>query len=190
VGPGTYRYMFEVEDVGGGGNYQVLIDNILARYPDGADQVVGGAGQVGEPQIIMTADQLTDALRGKFGNDTIDGGAGNDILFGDAMSWVAHDGIAAGSGLDVLRAALQSSLGREPEYEDIYAHIRDNHAAFNVPTSTQGGNDVLHGGLGDDLLYGQGGDDRLRGGQGDDILYGGAGADTFVWEVGDMGNDV
>src|SRR5690606_1488570 len=137
-----------------------------------------------------TAEQLTDALRGNFGNDTIDGGAGDDILFGDAMSWIAHDGIDAGSGLEALRDALQSSLGREPVYEDIYVHIRDNHAAFNVTTSTQGGNDVLHGGLGDDRISGQGGDDRLRGGQGDDILYGGAGADTFVWEVGDMGNDV
>src|SRR5690606_13098043 len=141
VGPGTYRYVFEVEDSAGGGNYRVQVDNIQVNHPDGADTVTGGAGQVGNPQVIMTADQLTDALRGSFGNDTIDGGAGNDILFGDAMSWVAHAGIAAGSGLEALRAALQPSLGREPEYEDLYQHIRANHAAFNS-ASTQGGNDV------------------------------------------------
>src|SRR5690606_7253144 len=57
VGPGTYRYVFAVADNTSANSYQVQIDNILVRYPDGSNEVVGGAGQAGDPQIIMTADQ-------------------------------------------------------------------------------------------------------------------------------------
>lgn len=190
VGPGTYRYVFGVEDNTSANSYQVLIDNILVRYPNGTNEVIGGAGQAGDPQVIMTAGQLTDALRGSFGNDTINGGAGDDILFGDALAWVAHGTLTAGSSLEALRDQLRTVLGREPTLDDVQDQIRGNDAAFNVPAATQGGHDALDGGLGNDILYGQGGNDRLRGGQGDDILYGGAGADTFVWAAADMGNDV
>ncbi|MGY1408093.1 Ig-like domain-containing protein [Luteimonas sp. A611] len=189
VGQGTYRYVFGVEDRSPGGDFQVQIDNIRYNYPDGTNTVTSGAGQAGNPQIIMTAGQLTDALRGNFGNDTIDGGAGNDILFGDALSWLAHGSVPAGTGLETLRTHLEAELGAPPEQQDIYDYIWHNHATFS-PGESHGGNDILDGGLGNDLLFGQGGNDVLRGGQGDDILYGGAGADTFVWEEGDMGNDL
>lgn len=53
-----------------------------------------------------------------------------------------------------------------------------------------GGNDVISGGSGNDILYGYGGDDSIFGGAGNDILngglgfdslYGGAGIDTAVY---------
>src|SRR5690606_6753197 len=47
------------------------------------------------------------------------------------------------------------------------------------------GNDELHGGADDDILYGGAGDDHLIGGDGDDILYGGAGDDHLVGGAGD-----
>ncbi|MDZ3994398.1 immunoglobulin-like domain-containing protein [Pseudomonas sp. Teo4] len=52
------------------------------------------------------------------------------------------------------------------------------------------GNDTLLGGEGNDLLFGGAGNDALTGGKGNDILSGGAGADTFVWKLGDIGQDV
>ncbi|WEZ88825.1 retention module-containing protein [Pseudomonas sp. NyZ480] len=52
------------------------------------------------------------------------------------------------------------------------------------------GNDTLLGGDGNDLLFGGAGNDALTGGKGNDILSGGAGADTFVWKLGDIGQDV
>ena len=52
-----------------------------------------------------------------------------------------------------------------------------------------GGEDVLYGGAGDDLLRGEGGEDILYGGAGDDILKGGGGRDTFVFESG-AGKDI
>jgi serralysin len=56
------------------------------------------------------------------------------------------------------------------------------------------GNDRLSGLAGDDLLQGQGGADKLRGGDGDDVLdgaagrdqlWGGAGEDTFLFRARD-----
>jgi Ca2+-binding RTX toxin-like protein len=52
------------------------------------------------------------------------------------------------------------------------------------------GSDYISGGAGNDTLDGGIGNDILIGGEGDDILFGGAGADTFVWQAGDIGNDV
>jgi Ca2+-binding RTX toxin-like protein len=49
------------------------------------------------------------------------------------------------------------------------------------------GSDDIHGGPGDDTLYGQGGDDQIHGGAGNDTIVAGSGAD-FVW--GGDGNDV
>ncbi|MEP4206950.1 MAG: calcium-binding protein, partial [Marinobacter alexandrii] len=46
----------------------------------------------------------------------------------------------------------------------------------------QGQNDLLVGGIGNNVLRGMDGDDILMDGYGDDTLWGGAGADTFVLE--------
>ena len=43
----------------------------------------------------------------------------------------------------------------------------------------EGGDDVIDGGSGDDLVYGQGGDDEIVGGVGDDDLYGQSGNDVI-----------
>ena len=48
-----------------------------------------------------------------------------------------------------------------------------------------GGNDELHGEMGDDMLFGGRGDDTLNGGAGDDMLSGGPDNDTFSGGDGD-----
>ncbi len=48
-----------------------------------------------------------------------------------------------------------------------------------------GGDDVLDGGWGDDVLHGRKGDDVLDGGRGDDVLYGGKGHDVLDGGWGD-----
>ncbi|MEM9090651.1 MAG: spondin domain-containing protein [Cyanobacteria bacterium P01_F01_bin.53] len=53
--------------------------------------------------------------------------------------------------------------------------------------TTEGGNDVLNGGLGNDTLEGGGGNDVLNGGGGDDTMLGGDGDDTLI---GGGGNDI
>ena len=58
---------------------------------------------------------------------------------------------------------------------------RDN---WLVP-ATEGDDDELYGGSGNDWLFGEFGEDRLVGGSGDDLLTGGAGNDTYVINAGD-----
>jgi Ca2+-binding RTX toxin-like protein len=104
------------------------------------------------------------------GNDTMDGGAGNDTAFGDSSAivaprvtvvsdvhwWNRHE--AAEAAWDVV--------------EDL-AEARQSHAGSE---DSDDNNDVLLGGEGDDLLFGQAGRDRLEGGNGNDILVGGSGS--------------
>ena len=162
-------------------------------------------GPVGQPQIVNTADELKAALEGgktstdlaAVGNDTIDGGKGHDIIFGDAINtdnldWSKIAGgrpadMPNGSGLTALEKYLELSLGHKPSNADLYDYIKANHADFNVADDTRGGNDMIHGGAGNDIIYGQGGNDILYGDEGDDLIYGGTGDDKLY---GGDGNDV
>lgn len=218
-GTGDYRYVFTVEDDSGSGagNYQVQIDNITINYATGMGNNSGQVtGVAGEPDLVMTAEQLDYALAAgslsaelkPVGNDVVHGGDGNDIIFGDTINtdWLTWSGRdldsanqpdAAGSGMAALTKYLlmNPSLLEDPsegvQSVDYYNFIKAHHAEFNVAGDTRGGDDVLYGDGGNDILYGQGGNDILHGGAGDDTLYGGTGADQFVFDVAiDNGNDV
>jgi Ca2+-binding RTX toxin-like protein len=155
---------------------------------------------VGEPQIATTPDELQSALQGgdvikdiaDMGSDTISGGDGVDILFGDSINtdnlpWGTEGNpskpsdLESGTGLAALELFLELKNGTAPNELEVYEYIKANHELFDVADDTRGGNDTLDGGKGNDILYGQGGDDVLIGGLGDDILTGGEGADIFKW---------
>ncbi|CAB3736880.1 hypothetical protein LMG1866_05145 [Achromobacter ruhlandii] len=163
-------------------------------------------GAVGQPQIVNTAKDLAAALQGgssstdpaAVGNDIINGGAGNDIIFGDTLNtdgnvlnWASVGGrpadLAQGSGLKALQVFLEMRDGHAPTSGDLYQYIKDHHADFNLADDPRGGDDTIHGGTGDDIIYGQGGNDTLYGDDGNDIIYGGAGDDKLY---GGDGNDV
>ncbi|WP_164461406.1 Calx-beta domain-containing protein [Alcaligenes faecalis] len=166
------------------------------------------SGSAGTPDIVHTAEDLAAALQGgsssnellNVGDDTVLGGDGNDIIFGDAINtdgdvlpWYEIPGgrptdLPDGAGLKALEVFLELKNGSAPSNTDLYAYIKGNHEAFNVAGDTRGGNDTLDGGSGNDILYGQGGNDTLIGGAGNDILFGGAGNDTFQWNAGDQGS--
>jgi hypothetical protein len=61
------------------------------------------------------------------------------------------------------------------------------HGQFNLPTTLRGGpgNDILHGGHGNDELDGGSGKDKITGGHGDDVLLGGPGKDKLLGGDGD-----
>ncbi|WP_337220976.1 VWA domain-containing protein, partial [Vibrio cholerae] len=161
--------------------------------------------QAGEVQIVNSAEELKAALQGsktitdiaEMGNDTVNGGYGDDILFGDAINtdnlpW-GQDGnpdkpsdLVDGAGYDALVMFLELRDGVTPSQVAIYEFIKDNHELFNVAGDSRGGNDILNGGEGNDILYGQGGNDILIGGLGNDILTGGSGEDLFKWVDGDL----
>jgi len=202
VGAGTYRLAFTVDDKSNNlANATMWIDNI--------SRVDYTKVPVGKVEIVNSADELSVALHGgsnahvpvTVGNDTIHGGDGNDIIFGDVINtdglkW-GVDGnptkptdLHDGAGVKALETFLELKNGIAPTNGDLYDYIRANHETFNVAGDTRGGADQLYGGGGNDILYGQGGNDLLVGGAGDDILFGGAGADTFAWQKGDFGKDV
>ncbi|CUA97043.1 VCBS repeat/type I secretion C-terminal target domain (VC_A0849 subclass), partial [Comamonas thiooxydans] len=200
------------------GNGQITLPNSWNFWgnPNGWDTVSGKTGAI---DIVNTANDLAVALKGgsstsnpaEVGHDTVYGGDGNDIIFGDAintdhLAWAGHPaGSHNGGGLDSLKEYLTALDGVAPTNDRIYDFIKQNPGQFDVAGDTRGGNDELHGGKGDDIIYGQGGNDvlwgddgndklyggtgndTLIGGKGDDILIGGAGDDIFVWLKGDQG---
>ncbi|WP_037428834.1 VCBS domain-containing protein [Shewanella colwelliana] len=159
--------------------------------------------------VILGSEQLL--LQG---DDTVNSGDGNDIIFGDI---VAFDGIE-GQGYAALQKFVAQQTGENPadvSIQDVHEYVSANPSLFDTSRSDDG-NDILAGNRGDDILFGQGGNDELHGGSGDDLLIGGSGldhliggsgsdtligglgddtltggtdADTFVWQQGESGTD-
>ena len=174
----------------------------------------------GKPLTNIDPSKIADAVLGHTeatvpGADNVNGGDGNDIIFGDLVSF---NGIS-GEGYDAIKAFVAQNTGitlANLTGQDVHKYITAHYADFDV-SGSKDGNDTLLGGAGDDILFGQGGDDYLDGGKGNDILLGGtgkdtliggegndlliggagndiltggSGADTFAWKAGDYGNDV
>ncbi|MCF7534713.1 retention module-containing protein [Pseudomonas petrae] len=154
----------------------------------------------GHAQTNVNADDLAKAVLGDQkaiapGSDTLNGGDGNDLLFGDLITFNTQGGITA------LKAFAADTLHVNVSTIDdktLHSFVTNNLDAVahlaNSSSTSQDGNDTLLGGNGNDILFGQGGDDILNGGNGNDILMGGkgndiltggAGADTFAWKAGD-----
>ncbi|BBP68134.1 hypothetical protein PHLH6_01380 [Pseudomonas sp. Seg1] len=163
------------------------------------------------PQTNIDPKDLANSIIGHTeatmpGNDIVSGGDGNDILFGDLVSF---NGIA-GEGYQAMQAFVAQQTGVDVSKvttSNVHQYITEHYQAFDVSGAHDGndtllggagndilfgsgGNDLLDGGKGNDILLGGTGNDTLIGGQGNDILIGGSGADTFVWKSGDTGNDV
>jgi serralysin len=167
---------------------------------------------------VLTGDAGDNVLKGGDGNDTINGGAGADWLDGgsgvNALTGGSGDdtyvvqangtGIItelAGDGIDTVRTS-QSTATLEANVEnlifigtgnfrgtgnDLANQITGGDGSDNI--KGQGGNDILLGLAGADQLTGGDGNDRLDGGLGADILDDGSGNDTFVFHLGDGGQD-
>ncbi|MFM5100206.1 type I secretion C-terminal target domain-containing protein, partial [Aeromonas veronii] len=140
--------------------------------------------------VIMTgvnASDLANTILGSSvnnlpGADRFDGGAGDDILFGDAVRFTG----ISGEGYAAIKQYVSGKLGAGSVTEaQVHAYITDHASEFDQ-SSTNDKGDTLLGGDGNDILFGQGGDDFLFGGAGNDILFGGSGNDTLY---GESGND-
>lgn len=156
-------------------------DEILAGLE--SDLVVAGGGD----DLVFGDERLLLDSRG--GDDRIDAGLGNDIVWGDgdATRYGGDDVIVGGPGDDVLYGdtfyslriggwdILKGGEGNDRLYGD--SAYGTESRGFCVPlfppfVTTSGGAD---------RLMGEAGDDFLLGGTGNDVLIGGRGADTFAF---------
>jgi Ca2+-binding RTX toxin-like protein len=101
----------------------------------------------------------------------LNGGAGNDYLFGDD----GVDELNGGSGIDrIWGGAGIDTINGDDGNDYLYG---------------EGDADLIDGGTGNDYIRGGDGGDFITGGVGNDSMYGEAGADTFIFNATDTGAD-
>ncbi|MGD9694008.1 MAG: calcium-binding protein, partial [Phycisphaerales bacterium] len=189
--------------LGAGFDIQSVGINVNEAALDVLDQVEGDPA--GNPpnhsaDNITTAEDLTEVIgaitgggvvASTAGSDQINGGGGDDILFGDAPftnTLADAQGLTTPDGAGWL-VFQQLESGPTWDRADTINYIQGNLAVVAGESGRSGGNDILDGGAGNDTIFGQEGNDRITGGLGNDTLSGGSGNDTFVWNAGETGTD-
>ncbi|WP_373741988.1 Ig-like domain-containing protein [Neisseria sp.] len=178
-------------------------DSVGGGYTGSRSVNVTYSGKTGEAAIVDSSVELDSALKHgsveivpkAVSSDTVEGGAGNDILFGDTvntdhLAWkdgnsglVYEAGSHDGAGADILGQYIQwtENKGVAATDQDIKDYVESNWKSL-LDNRNDGGNDVLKGGDGNDVLIG---------GAGNDTLTGGAGEDQFVFMANsNNGHDV
>ncbi|MBX9625922.1 MAG: hypothetical protein K2X82_19135, partial [Gemmataceae bacterium] len=173
---------------------------------DGVAQVVNPSAPAGSRHTVkalgkfenLVGSPFADDLGGDDGPNAIDGGGGNDIIFGGpklgptaAVLGGGRDTLVGGTGNDTVRGGAGNDV--------IYGGLRPA-AAFALTGADPGlpdgvaDDDEIEGGGGDNFIDGGGGNDRIFGGvktgapaPGNSTLVGGKGNDTVR---GGAGNDV
>ena len=161
------------------------------------------SGAVGESQVVSNPSQLdavlergsTERVVNNVSSDTLTGGEGDDVLFGDSintdhLSWTngitgvaytsgSHDAMGAKALTEYIK--WTDNAGTDATDQQVANYVK-NHWKDLLDNRADGGDDTLNGGKGDDVLFG---------GAGNDTLTGGEGADQFVFLANsNNGNDV
>ncbi|MDQ2065637.1 Hint domain-containing protein [Xinfangfangia sp. CPCC 101601] len=145
-----------------------------ANPDDARDLVYGGQGN----DIITTGDDA-DTIYGGAGNDMIDAGVDADLVYGGQ----GNDTIIGSEGSDTIYGEMGDDLiygGLGPVGGDVL-DITDD-----LDLDPDNNRDLIYGGQGNDTIYGRDDDDTLHGGAGNDLIYGGVDDDVVY---GDRGND-
>ncbi|MBO0881657.1 MAG: hypothetical protein J2P17_15205, partial [Mycobacterium sp.] len=161
------------------------VHTTLASYTLGEN--MEGLYFTGTGSFTGLGNALDNWLAGGSGNDTLQGGLGNDGYMVSNAGDVLIE--LEGQGWDSVHTTLSSyTLGAN--FEGLYF---DGTSAFTGLGNALdnwivggSGNDALMGDNGNDHLFGNEGNDQLYGGAGHDVLEGGAGNDALT---GDSGND-
>ncbi|ABV85696.1 Cadherin [Shewanella pealeana ATCC 700345] len=150
------------------------VDDILPYDTDGVVKAKVSVGNLASV-ILGSEQQLIQ------GDDAVNAGEGNDIIFGDLVSFDGIDGQGY-SALQAFVAQETSQQATDVTVQDIHDFISNNTHLFGA-NNAEDGADTLEGGEGNDILFGQGGNDTLIGGLDNDTMIGGLGEDTFKWTV-------
>lgn len=158
---------------------QVIAQGVLADVEARGDLQrarVQSLGDGGDGLPLLAGQQRDLRLLGGGNNDTLNGGAGIDLLdLSDASGALNFTLVQSGSSTLVNLAAV--GLGSD-SYKNMEGVIGSD---FDDNLSGSSSNDMLRGGAGNDTLSGGAGDDVLEGGLGADILTGSSGADQFKY---------
>ncbi|WP_305971374.1 MULTISPECIES: DUF4214 domain-containing protein [unclassified Mameliella] len=125
----------------------------------------------------LTLADYDGGIAGGAGNDMIMGGAGDEILTGDGDSRTAE---ATGSTFDAMADGMDTIHGGAGNDEIHTGSWSDSDQGLpNAQTGIMadvaygdGGDDILRGAGGDDMLFGNMGADNIGGGGGDDMIFG------------------
>ncbi|RUO76931.1 Ig-like domain-containing protein, partial [Idiomarina seosinensis] len=206
----SFKDLSELASVNAIGLGKDLPNWMLDYFDNTANQILNGSyGTFGDATIVTDAEQLqaaltggdTERVLGEAGTNTIEGGAGKDVIFAngvnsDHLSWTdgagntfsagSHDGL----GLTGLREYLrwEVNAGEAPSDQQVMNYIRSNWLQLaEGRADDQGGNNIIDAGSGDDVIIGGNQTDIIRGGEGNDIMQGGDGSDVFVFDTNDAG---
>ncbi|MGH1404766.1 MAG: DUF5801 repeats-in-toxin domain-containing protein [Alphaproteobacteria bacterium] len=164
----------------------------------------GTALNIDEPSDLTVALADTSPLDklSAAGGDKIEGGDGNDIIFGDVLytddlSDVHGLALDDGAGWETFERLENGESTVDPDWsrDETIDYIQNNAESLAQESvnskgeGRDGGDDIINGGAGNDIIFGQEGNDVISGGLGSDILYGGSGADIFLYEAITEGGD-
>ena len=138
------------------------IENIDGSYFD--DQLFGNSAD-----NVLTGETGNDVLNGRGGNDTLDGGFGDDTYYVDNSGDTVKEDYASGGYDTVLTSNGLFILA--DRFESLYY---TGHFGFNG-YGNNGNNVITAGSATVANLIGGGGNDVINGGDGSDVIYGDAG---------------
>ncbi|UWR42399.1 M10 family metallopeptidase C-terminal domain-containing protein [Phaeobacter inhibens] len=154
------------EENGGNDTVIVVADGLDLGDIANVETIIYAGGTPGTPGSDAPdapnegpTDALDSLIIGDDSNETLDGGAGGNTIFGLG-------------GDDLIIGGRDTLASRDINNTIDIADLEDQ-------TETDDGNDALYGGDGNDTINGGAGDDLLDGGDGDDLLRGQAGVDVF-----------
>lgn len=144
-----------------------------------------------------------DSVTGSAANDTIEAGAGDDLILAAGGAGAGgFDAIDGGAGIDTLRATADNQVISVRNLSNVEVITADTYAGVTLSGSTDAdtinlsgatltgigsvsggdGADTITGSAGNDVLDGGSGDDTIRVGvgSGTDAVSGGLGTDTII----------
>jgi len=170
-GDDTYRVDSQADVIVDSAGTDTVIASV--SYSIAANAAIENMVAAGSAAINLTGNAANNAITGNAGDNLLDGGLGNDLLTGGGgndifVVNVAADTVVGGAGIDLVRAAVNWTLGADLENLELTG------AALSGT-----GNGL------DNLITGTAGANTLTGGAGNDTLIGLAGNDTYIVDAGD-----
>ncbi|MDP1792763.1 MAG: hypothetical protein Q8K63_01390, partial [Acidimicrobiales bacterium] len=158
-------------------------DNVVSDLDAGVDGFVNVNLEEGDDTLDGSGHDLPLVVFGNVGADSIRGGTGNDLVFGDRAR------VTYGDATTVLGNGGPGDRTDGVDNPTASMRLLDVASLTSPAVAGTFGDDHLAGGVGDDTIFGQGGNDRAFGGDGsdaiegnanDDCLMGGAGQDNLI----------